>query len=618
MSIKKKLVTAVTTAGLLAGIFGSAFAPVAQGASALNTKLIKSELKGNAYEWSDFWHDTEFQPAGTVDDPWIIYAPESNDGDSPASEADLNQIIDTYIADSDILFQNGDLVSDSDDVVVKVTTTGGLLVDVQDDEDNSCDTTEDYYSTSSDTSDAVDGFLLCLAAADDDDSFTSTVTVSVNGTNAAVFTVRVVGPGQSLALTSRTGTWIAMDNEAIASGARIAFLDKSGVNLWTNLWNYDDATWGEGDFEDLIELYWKDGYDASGDADLEYSVDDISTGSDFDTNDKLDMGSNERTIELNDYFCDSDMDEVGDSHTIYAFMDSSNGSVSSGDTKSNGLVFKCSGAGDYDAYITGMKFAAPTVEAGEVVALDLQISDEAGNPMGAGSRYDLDFGTKDILDSETYFWVTGDYSYISFFPMHEDVTYNTYNGDYYLSRFGTDIQYETPADGNSSCEIYESQDEGPEAGQDFTEYMTGNGLDYVGDGVVRLCWTASTLPEDLGVNTARLSLDHAYTDDLAGIIGNSPVSFKAQVTVVRADSMSNGVVGLGAAVTVKNNKVSVTGPVGSAVTFVVQNRNMVVKTYTRIVGASGKAVLKFTKSGKFTVYAMLGDSVSGLKTITVK
>ncbi|MFM8856519.1 MAG: hypothetical protein ACKOI2_04820 [Actinomycetota bacterium] len=618
MSFKKKLVTAVTTAGLLAGIFGSAFAPVAQAASAINTKLIKSELKGNVYEWNNYWYGSSFEPAGTADDPWIIYAPVSNDGDSPASEADLDQIIETYVEDDDILFANGDLVSDSDDVIVKATTTGGLLVDVQDDDSNSCETTEDYYSTSSDTSDAVDGFLLCLAAADDDDSFTSTVTVSVNGTQVATFVVRVVGPGQSLALTSRTGTWIAMDNEAIASGARIAFLDKSGYNLWTNLWDYDDALWDAGDFESLIETYWKDGYDASGDADLEYSVDDVSNGTDFDTNDKLDEGSNARTIELNAEFCDADMDDVGDSHTIYAFMDSSNGIVSSGDTKSNGLVFKCSGSGEYDAYITGFKFAASTVEAGEAVALDIQISDEAGNPMGAGSAYDLDFGTKDILDSETYFWVTGDYSYISFFPIHEDVTYNTYNGDYYLSRFGTDIQYESPDDLNSTCEVYETYDEGPEAGQDFTEYMTGNGLDYVGDGVVRLCWTASTLKEDLGVNTARLSLDHAYTDALAGIIGFSPVSFKAQVTVVAADSIGSGAVGLGASLTVTNKKVSVTGPVGAAVTFVVQNRNMVVKTYTRLVGANGKAVLKFTKAGKYTVYAMLGDSDTSLKTFTVK
>ncbi|MFM8791421.1 MAG: hypothetical protein ACKOFX_02875, partial [Solirubrobacterales bacterium] len=193
--------TAVTTAGLLAGIFGSAFAPVAQAASAINTKLIKSELKGNVYEWNNYWYGSSFEPAGTADEPWIIYAPETN---------------------------------------------------------------EDYYSTSSDTSDAVDGFLLCLAAADDDDSFTSTVTVSVNGTQVGTFVVRVVGPGQSLALTSRTGTWIAMDNEAIASGARIAFLDKSGYNLWTNLWDYDDALWDAGDFESLIETYWKDGYDASG------------------------------------------------------------------------------------------------------------------------------------------------------------------------------------------------------------------------------------------------------------------------------------------------------------------------------------------------------------------
>jgi len=617
MSFKKKLVTAVTTAGLLAGIFGSAFAPVAQAASAINTKLIKSELKANVYEWNDWEYDSGFEPAGTADDPWIIFAPYSNDGDAPASEADLDQIISTYIADSDLQFQNGDLVSDSDDVVVKATTTGGLLVDVQEDEDNSCDTTEDYYSTSSDTSDAEDGFLLCLAAADDDDSFTSTVTVSVNGTNAAVFTVRVVGPGQSLALTSRTGTWIAMENDQISSGARIAFLDKSGQNLYTNLWSYADASFANA--ETYIEDTWKDGYEASGDADLEYSVDDVSVGTDFDTNDKLDQGSNFRTIELNSYFCDSDMDEVGDSHTIYAFMDSFNGSVSSADTKSNGLTFKCSGSGEYDALISGLKFGATTVEAGEAVALDVLITDDQGNPLGAGASYDLDFGTNDYTDCSIYFWDSGDCTVFGLYPFHLDELYNTYNGDDYSDRFGVDIQYEATDDLNSTCTPLMEDGNSWEDSDDLADYMTGNGADFVGDGVVRLCYTASSLQSDLGVNTVRLTLDYAYTDALADLIGNSPVTYKASINVVAANSATTGSnAGLATSLTKVKNGVSVAAPVGSKVTFVVQNRNMVVKTYVRLVGASGKATLKITKAGKYTIYAMQGDSITSLAKITVK
>ena len=628
MSFLRKVATVVATAGLLAWIFGSAFAPVANAAS-LKVKPIKSQLVTNVYEWSNYWWGSTTEPTGTQDDPWIIYAPESNDGD-PVATADLDQIVETYVEGSYFEDINGDDLYDSDDVVVKATTTNGLLVSLEDDYTDSCSENEYDYSTSSDTVDSSDGFLLCLAAADDLDSYTSKVSVTVNGTSVGEFYVKVVGPGQSLALTSRTGTWIAMDNTSISSGARIAYLDKSGVNLWTSLWNYDDASWGDDeDFEYLILGFWKDGYDASGDAWLYFAVDNIATGSEFDDNldnkvdndsDDMDIGDfSTRTVELNANFCDSTMDEVGDSHTVYAVMDSGNGENSSADSKSNGLVFKCSGSGEYDAYITGMTFAADRVEAGETVALDIQIKDEAGNPMGAGSAEDLDFGFVDWKDCDVYFYENGECTAIQFSPVHEDLAYNTYDGSGYFNKLGTHIEYEDTSDLNTSCEAAGYEDGStPEDGDDLVDYMTGNGLDYVGDGIVRLCWTASNLPGDLGVNTARLNLVHAYTDDLALVIGNSAVTFKDSVLVVAPGTLDSSVVGLGSTLTVSGKKISASGPVGAKITFVVQNSAMNVKTYVRLVGANGKATLTFTKAGKYKVYAMYGDSITALKTIRVR
>ncbi|MFZ9976047.1 MAG: hypothetical protein ACO3GM_04610, partial [Candidatus Limnocylindrus sp.] len=48
MSIKNKLVTAVTTAGLLAGLFGSAFVPVARAASVATAATVWSGGDGTA------------------------------------------------------------------------------------------------------------------------------------------------------------------------------------------------------------------------------------------------------------------------------------------------------------------------------------------------------------------------------------------------------------------------------------------------------------------------------------------------------------------------------------------------------------------------------------------
>ena len=83
MSIKHKLATALATAGLLAGIFGSTLAPVAQAASSsINTKLIASELHGNlANDFQNWWYGND-AAAGTTVDPSVIYAPENNDGGS--------------------------------------------------------------------------------------------------------------------------------------------------------------------------------------------------------------------------------------------------------------------------------------------------------------------------------------------------------------------------------------------------------------------------------------------------------------------------------------------------------------------------------------------------------
>jgi formylmethanofuran dehydrogenase subunit E len=65
--------------------------------------------------------------------------------------------------------------------------------------------------------------------------------------------------------------------------------------------------------------------------------------------------------------------------------------------------------------------------------------------------------------------------------------------------------------------------------------------------------------------------------------------------------------------------VSVTGPVGAKITFVVENANGGTKSYNRVVNATtGKATLKIKKNGKFDVYAMYGDSITSLLRITIK
>jgi len=638
MSIKHKLATAMATAGLLAGIFGSTLAPVAQGASSLNTKLMATELHGNV---ENDWKDYEFGDAsdtGTATYPWIMYAPEANDGSATASgDNNLGQYLSTSISDGDIQFVGStDAASVTEDLTVSVTATNGLLIKIYNDDTGLGDCTNDEYdytatgSASKDLDD--DGFTVCLAVADDDDSFTSTVTVKVNDVSVTTLVVKVVGPGQTVSLSDRTGGWIAMDNSsAIERAARLSFLDKSGYNLFTSLSDLNGKFDSDSDASDLIEDYWKDGFESVGYF-IDYSVD--TTSGDFNDNSvdwwtayyTDDRGRGIRYVDLMTSFCDSSYDAVGASHVLNVYMDyNDEGSISSKDTKgTNALTFKCSDDG-YAAEITGMSFgAAKSVEAGDVIPLDLTIQDGSGNPMGLGSAYDMDFGDQDYLDCEIYFYDSGDCTAIVPSPIHEDVPFNTYSGDEYMAKLGVDISFEDEDDGNTTCDGMASES-GAGYGSDnpdLSDYMTAatTGLDLVGAGIVRLCYTASTLKEDLGVNSVKLPLLYPYTDDAAADLGNAPKTFKASINVVAVGAL--GTNAFASTVKVGKRTVSVTGPVGAKVTFVVEDSNMNVKTYVRIVQATGtlagKAALVFSKTGTYKIYAMSGDSVTDLATIKVK
>jgi len=622
------MATALATAGLLAGIFGSTLAPVAQAASSsINTKLIASELHGNLdNDFQDYWYGNA-DAAGTAIDPSIIYAPENNDGGvATGSNLNTDHVLNTYVSDSDIETLGGTTLSSLDDVSVTVSATNGLLVELQDDDTYSCSDSESDY-VASDTVSAYDGFSICMTADDDDSSYTSTVTVKVNGVSITTLVVKVVGPGQTVSIADRTGGWIDMDNNAVSNAARISFLDKSGYNLWTSLRDATDGSFdgdandiGGDDFGYLIEGYWKAGYESIGYA-THFAVDNIAIGDDFNddlTDTVYAQSGSARNVTFDSSFCDSDLDSVGDTHTVYVVMDyNDQETVSTNDTKSNGIPVKCSDDG-WAAEITGIDFAGATsVEAGDTIPLQMHIQDGSGNPQGLGSDYDLDFGQVDFRNS-LEFWETGEYTALAFSPMHPDLLDSGY-----FAVDGVAIELEANDDSDTTCSgvDYESGDMWSD-GESLNDYLAGGtGFDLIGAGIVQFCYTASQLKEDLGVNTVKLPLQYAYTDDAYDVLGAAPKSFKASINVVPAGS-GVGTGALSATVKVGKRTVSVTGPVGAKVTFVVEDSNMNVKTYVRIVQATGalagKAALTFTKLGTYKVYATYNEQITELATIKVK
>jgi hypothetical protein len=188
-----------------------------------------------------------------------------------------------------------------------------------------------------------------------------------------------------------------------------------------------------------------------------------------------------------------------------------------------------------------------------------------------------------------------------------------------LINHGANTEYESSSDSNASCDGGTWEDgiedgNAPTSGDDLTDYMKA-GPDNAGAGKMIVCYYASNLTEDLGTNYIKLPLAYPYPSALAGAIGNSPVTFKASINVVRDTGATSA---FGTALKVGKKTVSITGPVGAKVTFVVEDSAGNVKTYVRTVDATDKkAKFVFKKAGTFDVYAMYGDSLTPLARIKV-
>ena len=623
MSTKRKLATALATAGLLAGIFGSTLAPVAQ-AKTLKAGLVQSEIRGNveddiqAVYYGNTLVDTSL--TGSDSAPFAIYSPEYNDG-----QGAINNALCTYVDSTEIEATDGNDLIDSDDVSASVTTSGGLLVTGADQTGSytgGWSSTASDWGTSYSDENVMDGVSFCVTANDDDTSVKlSVVTVKINGQVAATLNIQVIGPGKSISAVDRTGGWVAMNNNSIAKALQFTFKDAAGTSMWLPLVDATDYTvLDNGGGDNPIEIYWDAGYD-SWYYYLQFYRDALSSGDEEVTGDSVDYNAQYRRADFDANFCDGDEDAIGSSHSVMAIMDRDDdysGELSAKDFKSNVITIKCSAAGD-EAVVTGIDFGAvTTIELGGSTPLYVRIQDGYGNPMGLGSAETIDPGFNDGYIYNPY--TEDDAAAFIPSPLHVDdsVPYDT-DSERWLVNHGANFEYEATSDLNATCDggTWEDGTEdgnAPTSGDDLTDYMKA-GPDNAGAGNVIVCYYASNIMEDLGTNYVKLPLAYPYPSGLAGILGNSAVTFKASINVVRDMGATSA---FGAALKVGKKTVSITGPVGAKVTFVVEDSAGNVKTYLRTVDAADKkAKFVFKKAGTFDVYAMFGDNVTPIARIKV-
>ena len=622
MSIKRKMATALATAGLLAGIFGSTLAPVAQAAGTINVKKIWTQLTDITNVYDD-WYDVE---SGGVDDsatgassypdgdPWVIYAPYYNDG--AADDGSIDYAACSQVTDANTQTVSGDLVSDNDDVTVTASATGGALVYLDAHGGGYSDDFSDW-STSATYEAADGGITVCVTAPDDDSSFATTLSVKVNGEALKPIYAVIVGPAQTMTLQDKTiaaGTldksgWIAMDNDEVNYAARLRVFDKQGANMVS--WLYDGSQ---------IESYAISGYESDGYG-IEYMIGSPANGASF-TGDVFE-GSSLKKVDFGSNFCDSYSDDAGDTKTITPVFDYNElGDVSSSDKKqtAGAITVGCSADGS-EASVTGIDFGqTKSVGAGDVASMFIRLDDGYGHPLGVGSGEVVDPGFSEGLYYYNY-WIDEPAALIPS-PAHWVTPADVANDDSesWLSNNGALFEYEDVSDADSSCnpipmnedEYAPTVDDASHVADDMVDYM-GTTDDAAGAGSVRICYYASQIASDLGINSVKLVMNYPYSSTVAGILGVSPLTVRASINVTAESGVA-----LGATVKVGKKTVSVTGRVGSKVTFVVESSAGVTKTYSRIVGADGKAKFVFKVRGTFDVYAMQGDSITELSRISVK
>ena len=249
MSIKKKFVTAITTAGLLAGLFGSAFVPsaLARGAEAGTPVKALSDWFINTHDNMDDGYDQDGIQSknDTLSRPTTLHiASHQDSGDNDLS-------IGFALANADGAVEVADLEATSTGFV---EVAWALRERINHSNDNGegpydfveCDwdLTDNLFGLSDsvtgaksdgDQNDSYAGhvgageFYLCLRVKDDTKPGKSTITIKANGATLTTFSVTVLGDLASLTLTANRGyTNVAEGNHEIDGFFRVVGKDSAG------------------------------------------------------------------------------------------------------------------------------------------------------------------------------------------------------------------------------------------------------------------------------------------------------------------------------------------------------------------------------------------------------
>jgi len=422
MSIKRKFVTAITTAGLLAGLFGSAFVPSALATTSspdLDYTYAYLEDYGNGI-------DDERLTSAQADDAGSSGAKFSLDNVSwwaPYGMVTKNSNYDSYDSEE---FSIGFEIRNSSDALIDTvdlvaTATGGAFefswpYEANSEDIDQCMNPNNVWTTTSQSvenvtqdgenddndsyADAEGLYFLCVRSKNAFDGDSGVLTVKANGTTISTIDVTVFGDVDSIALSTKNGiTAIAEDNNAIGDFWKVLYKDNAGQTLNANgdeNWNYVPELYN---YETLEYLGNQDAYDCTGDA-----LEPTGTARAYNSEDQIidwfadcPNYEHEERVSLEADVCDAG--DIGESYVAKAEFENLDGER----IRSNGVTITCSD--DIDSFeVTDMKmeYTSSNTLSGEA---DWAGSDQGGDDTPScdysGYGFEDDYAT-DVLSGDVY------------------------------------------------------------------------------------------------------------------------------------------------------------------------------------------------------------------------
>lgn len=411
MSIKNKFATAVATASLLAGLFGSAFVP-----SALAARLIPldtpSVAKTLTYTSSENYvmpvigsngiengldrgfyvatveYDHELDFAGGYSDTDFIYT-DATDGlpdDNVYIEYSLN-------TKNDVDVEVADLKATSSSSLIRVAWAfdgdDGAADDCEDIDDGGADKT--VFGTSDTVTDVadVDGkYNLCFYS--NGRAGVATVAVVANGVTLAPITITILGDIASITVVA-DGSFVAEDNAYVTKFFAVTAKDSAG-----NVINGPATGVGGGIFleDHAMEFYSENPANQQGD-DIDFIADD------YDSNGAL-TATGVDNYSFNQYGLNSDTcvsetasgendGDAGRSYNLQVEVENDDNDI----VTSAALTMTCTGPED-DAKLSRFEVEATSGDleysdgVDDVISVFGYFTDQAGRPLGAGAGIDLD------------------------------------------------------------------------------------------------------------------------------------------------------------------------------------------------------------------------------------